>query len=426
MSLRRSTALRDALHEWVNEGLITAESASTITVRYELDREAVWYKSTSFMIGLVASILVTAGLVLLISENWHHLSVPIRMLTGIIPWLAAAILTIRATYYQPQTTDHKPPTTDHKPRTAEAWGFLASLLFGVNIFLQAQIFHLSGYWPTAIMWWAAGSLAMGAVLRSPSIIALSQILALIWIDNETGYQHFTPTVFAGVALIAAASMQRLTRLTATGLIALLCWALYHAWNGITAPELGFNIVLIYMVLGVLAIALYEWAEPISRRFRTTMVHILSAWTLLMALIASTTDAADDVWLGHGDWLTATVALIASGLLLVVRRDIIAYGLSAVVLWTIGWSFLTPDPWLTISVAGLNLILFGTAVFMLWSGIKHAKKSDFMSALVLVTALAFARFLDYFEDYVLGAVVFMSAGILLFLANTFWNRRYAKH
>lgn len=419
MSLRRSTALRDALRQWVSEGLITEESALTLTERYELDREAVWYKSTSFMIGLVASILVAAGFVLLISENWHHLSVPVRMLTGIIPWLASAILTIRA-------TNHKPSTTHHQPRTAEAWGFLTSLLFGVNIFLQAQIFHLGGYWPTAIMWWAAGSLAMGAVLRSPSIIALSQILALIWIENETIYQHFTPAVFAGVALIAAASMQQLTRLTATGLIALLCWSLFHAWNGMVTTELHPNVVIMWMVFGVLAIALYEWAEPISRQFRTSMVNVLSAWTLLMALIASTTDVADDVWLGHGDWFMATVALIAAGLLLVVRRDIIAYGLSAVVLWAVGWSFFTPDPWLTISVAGLNLIMFGTAVFMMWSGIKHANKSDFMSALVLVTALAFARFLDYFEDYVLGAVVFMSAGILLFLANTFWNRRYAKH
>jgi hypothetical protein len=78
----------------------------------------------------------------------------------------------------------------------------------------------------------------------------------------------------------------------------------------------------------------------------------------------------------------------------------------------------------LAVTGLNLILFGAAVVMLWSGIKYARKAEFMTALVVVIALAFARFLDYFENYMLGALVFMSAGVLLFLANMFWNRRYA--
>lgn len=418
MSLRRSSALRDAVHEWEREGLISAEAASTISARYELDHDAVWYKNTSFMIGVVASILVSAGMILLISENWHHLSIPVRMLTGIIPWLATAILTIRA-------TNHQPPTTDHQPRAAEAWGFLTSLLFGVNIFLQAQIFHLGGYWPTAIMWWAAGSLAMGVVLRSPSIIALSQLLALIWIDNETSYHHFTPTVLAGVALIAAASMQRLTRLTATGLIALLCWALFHAWSGLIIEEQYPKVVMMMIVLSTLAIALFEWAEPISRTFRTTMTRIVGAFTLLMTLIVSTVDTANHLWLGHGDWFAASLGVVACALLLVVRRDVIAYGLAGAVLWTVLCSFLTVDPWLPLAVTGMNLILFGAAVVMLWSGIKRAQKGDFMTALVVVIALAFARFLDYFEDYMLGALVFMSAGVLLFLANLFWNRRYAK-
>lgn len=411
MSLRRSSALRDAVHEWEREGLISAEAASTISARYELDHDAVWYKNTSFMIGMVASILVSAGLILLISENWHHLSIPVRMLTGIIPWLAAASLTLRA--------------TSHEPRAAEAWGFLTSLLFGVNIFLQAQIFHLGGYWPTAIMWWAAGSLAMGVVLRSPSIIALSQLLALIWIDNETSYHHFTPTVLAGVALIAAASMQRLTRLTATGLIALLCWAIFHAWRGLVAERYYTNEVVMLIALSTLAIALFEWAEPISRTYRTVMTRIVSAFTLLMALIVSTFDGDTNLWLGHGDWFAASLGVVACALLLVIRRDVITYGLAGAVLWTIVCSFLTVDPWLPLAVTGMNLILFGAAVIMLWSGIKFAHKGDFMTALVVVIALAFARFLDYFEDYMLGALVFMSAGVLLFLANLFWNRRYAK-
>lgn len=425
MSLRRSSALRDAVYEWEREGLISAEAASTISARYELDHDAVWYKNTSFMIGVVASILVSAGLILLISENWHHLSVPVRMLTGIIPWLATAILTIRA-------TNHQPPTTDHQPRTAEAWGFLTSLLFGVNIFLQAQIFHLGGYWPTAIMWWAAGSLAMGAVLRSPSIIALSQVLALIWIDNETSYQHFTPTVLVGVALIAAASMQRLTRLTATGLIALLCWALFHTWRGMILSEpriaikaTNFEEFMILVALGGLAIALFTWAEPISRSFRNRMIKVISAVVLLMALIASASKAANNVWLEHGDWFTSVLALLGCALLLIGKRDTFSYGVCAVILMLTIGSHATVDPWLPSAVTTLNLILFGTAIAFLWSGIKHARKAEFMTGLIVVIALAFARFLDYFEDYMLGALVFMSAGVLLFLANLFWNRRYAK-
>lgn len=411
MALHRSSVFREALSQWVAEGLVSPDAAQTLTSRYELDRESPWYRNTSFMIGLVASALVSAGLVLFISENWHNLPIPVRMLTGIIPWLAAAILTIRATSHEPRAT-------------SQAWGFLTSLLFGVNIFLQAQIFHLGGFWPTALLWWSAGTLAVGYALSSASIIALAQGLGILWINSLTTYDQYSPIVLVGTAVIATATVGKLTRTTTTGLIALICWTLAHVWGALEFQ--GMEVIAFWSTLALLAIALYQWAEPISRRFRDIMSVLLGGWVVILTLIVSTSTSAATVLLSHGDWFTGVLAALAISLLLVVRRDVWTYGISLLVAWLVASSLLPSDAWAETVSIGINVILFGMSVMLMWAGIKHARKTEFMTAMILIIAHAFTRFTDYFDDYLIGAVVFMAAGIVLFVANTLWNRRYATH
>ena len=77
MSLNRSSSLREELPKWVDEGLISRESADVLAERYELSADDPWYKKTSFYISLVAAILGSMGVVLVVSENWDHLPIPV-------------------------------------------------------------------------------------------------------------------------------------------------------------------------------------------------------------------------------------------------------------------------------------------------------------------------------------------------------------
>jgi uncharacterized membrane protein len=65
--------------------------------------------------------------------------------------------------------------------------FAGCLVFGANIGLTAQIFHISGEWYGAFGAWALGSLGMAWAIRSRSIGTLTVIVALTWFfgfDND--------------------------------------------------------------------------------------------------------------------------------------------------------------------------------------------------------------------------------------------------
>ena len=80
----------------------------------------------------------------------------------------------------------------------------------------------------------------------------------------------------------------------------------------------------------------------------------------------------------------------------------------------------------IAVYGVNVLLLATAIAMVWSGMKNMHKLDFMSGLVLIIVLALSRYGDYFNDYLVGAGIFVGSGILLFAANLYWRKLYATH
>lgn len=411
MALRRSAELRAALVEWQHEGLVTTNAVDVITKRYDLDRPPQWFRSSTFMIGLVAALLVTAGLVLFISDHWNDMGTVARMLTGIVPWFASVVMLLRA-------------TATGRMRQAEGWAFLASLLFGVNIFLQAQIFHLSGYWPTGVMWWALGTLAMAIAVRSAAVLTLAQILTVSWIGSETSNDHFTPLIVIALVGIGISMRYMLTATTLLGGVAVLCWSIYHLW--LTTFAFSFSGFLedkqagMVFTLAMLAIACFELAQPVSRRFRDVMISLVWVPMLIMLLVTSSTSHSD---MTRSDEMIAGTALIAIAAFLFARRDVIGIAWSVLMA---AYSILIYQPssvqWTLLPIV-INILLFVLPGVMIGHALSVRKKSEFMWALLVIVALAFARFMDYFDDYLMGALVFTGAGILLFVANLFWNRRH---
>lgn len=79
-------------------------------------------------------------------------------------------------------------------------------LFGVNIMLIGQMYHLSGDPPGAVLLWGAGALLAALALPSPPALGLAIILAALWsgmrvIETEAAHLWFLP-VWALLALSA--------------------------------------------------------------------------------------------------------------------------------------------------------------------------------------------------------------------------------
>jgi len=153
LNFKGSQKLKKEIVEWVNENIITSKQADILYKRYELLKEAPYYLRSNFILRGVALVLAGLGLLLLISENWNQFGILIRMSIAAIPMLISYMLGFKFLY-------------ENKKDEAELAFFFGSITFGINIFLQAQIFHISAYYPNGILWWMIGVLPMAIFFKS--------------------------------------------------------------------------------------------------------------------------------------------------------------------------------------------------------------------------------------------------------------------
>ena len=91
------------------------------------------------------------------------------------------------------------------PAFAHAAILVGVALFGAGIMLVAQMYHIEGNPPGAVLVWALGALLAGVVLRSEPALALAMLLIGLWSGwtmTDTGEVHWA--FIAGWGAVAAA------------------------------------------------------------------------------------------------------------------------------------------------------------------------------------------------------------------------------
>jgi uncharacterized membrane protein len=99
-------------------------------------------------------------------------------------------------------------------------------MFGAGIMLIAQMFHIEGHPPGAVLVWALGALAAGALLKSNPALALAMVLMGVWSGWETsdsyGQVHWS-FLLGWAAVTAAIAWQRWVPGLHLAAIALSIW-----------------------------------------------------------------------------------------------------------------------------------------------------------------------------------------------------------
>ena len=100
------------------------------------------------------------------------------------------------------------------PTFAHAAILAGVAIFGAGIMLIAQMFHIEGHPPDAVLTWALGALAAGVILQSKPALALAMLLVCLWSGWETtdrrGEVHWAFLLGWG-AVTAAIAWQRWVR-----------------------------------------------------------------------------------------------------------------------------------------------------------------------------------------------------------------------
>lgn len=152
-------------------GLITAEQRDRIIQQFNL-REGTRFMTILVFLGAV---LITAGIVLLISANWDEIHRAVKIGGGVLLMIGAHGLG----YYLRSTSGAY-------PKAGEALHMAGSILFLANIALVGQIYNLSADPAGAFLVWSIGIAALPWILNSAAQFILLLVGMGIWFCMELG------------------------------------------------------------------------------------------------------------------------------------------------------------------------------------------------------------------------------------------------
>jgi uncharacterized membrane protein len=192
MSNKFRAALRNELAIWINKGIVTEETAKQLSSAYELDN--LRHESTrllSAVIFTIGGLLLGGGLISFVAANWEVIPTPMKLAL-----LLSALLGLHSVGFWLR---HSTNWT----RLGHALIFCGCLVFGANIGLVAQIFHISSNWYGGFGAWALGSLVMAWAIRSWIIGVLALGTSFIWF---VGFQIDREHLASAYPLLLAVSL----------------------------------------------------------------------------------------------------------------------------------------------------------------------------------------------------------------------------
>lgn len=349
--------LERQVEAWREKGWVTEAGARAI--HEELDRGSARF-GLSGVLAVLGATLLAFGVMMFVAANWQEMPRLARLglLVGGI-WAAyglAAWLYVR-----------------NHPVFGHAAVLLGSAIFGGSIMLIAQMYHIEGHPPGAVLWWGIGTALAALVFRSNPAYALAIGLAGLWGSWETSFANtlYWPYLVFWAALFLALTVTTRWR---TG---------YH----------------------LLAIS-------------------LSGFVILIGYLTK---------IGEGHWLTLGIGLAVMALMLALRDPIdrvlavsrpgAAYGLAVAfaALFTIQfidgnlWGSYGTDPWLAHN--GMPLWVLGAATLLLLvAGLVAAAMTDNRGLMwVAYIALSMELLGIYFKTFgtlLDTSLFFLIAGVLV--------------
>ena len=170
----------EKLHE---AGLITGEQRDKILAHFNLKEDG----GNKFLaiVSIIGAVLITAGVILLISAHWNGIPHGVKIATGILLMLGAHAIgwwssTLRSS---PATEDGREAHGKYR-KTGEALHLIGSGLFLANIALIGQIYNIVSRPPNAFLLWWVGIAALPWLLRSKAQHVLLLLAFGIWFGLE--------------------------------------------------------------------------------------------------------------------------------------------------------------------------------------------------------------------------------------------------
>ncbi len=368
---------------WRRDGLITGPQARAIMIRYGLS----WAETDesrrrgrlSNVVMTLGALLTGIGVIIFVASNWDQIGRVARVVL-----LVATLASVYAAAVWANWRQH--------PLLSASLVFLGSLIFGANVFIVAQTYHVNAGSPQLLLFWAAGALASAYTAGSRPSMYLGVLCLLLWyVFQLVDWDTFSRGSEAA-ALSAAAFLP-------LGLLGFNLGAIHRSYPGLRRFAGAFaNIGVITMFIGLLAFSFAEvWrslgADSTERTSGGSFQPILA------------------VYVGFSVAALFSLALVA--MRLGATRQTMVHGMGVVLIWlssllVVFHPFDSPGAY----ALAFNLVLLATVIWGVGLGIWMRQEPLINLSLIFFALQVMARYFDFFFALFDRSLVFIGAGVLL--------------
>ncbi len=429
--LQHAARFKEEIDAWVAEGIISESQAQELMRRYELDVPPPWYMQSGWLLRGIGLLVVAVGILLLIAENWQHLPVVVQMLIGLLPLVASYAVAWRK-------------QAEGKIQQAELAMLFATLLLGVNIWLQAQIFHISAYYPDGLLWWIIGALPVIFWFGNKILHFLFTALACVWLGIQFEYEQFSLWAIPIVGLLLYMEYLKPNAWTLVACIALGLWfflglLIYEVRHFRQGNWGESNIAVMFAAdYSLLFLLIFQriksnygeraaWLlEALSMLFIAGLFFVLTFEAPLQELVRSSAGASLPLTV----WGMTVATLGFTAFTIVQSKGVLPY-FAAFVLILICYlipSFtlsheedrsISTDTYLILTNTGF--VLFAVAHIVSAIAVTQ-QKGTFMSGIFFLMVWLLGRYLALVEDYVTTAIMFIAFGAGIYYLSSWWDKR----
>lgn len=428
--------LADQLPDWLAAGILNEAQADALRQRYQLDTLGSETHGRFWMVIYVfGALLIGLGVIALVGSSWPFLPATIKVVLLLGAMIAVYALGYRWRY-----------APGHRPGLGHAMELLGVLLFGANIGLFGQIFHLDGSYTAGFGIWALGATAMAYATGSAPIATLALLAAFnafAW--DRLGTTGLGERLFQ-IGSLAAIGLPFSVWRRSLPVFALTLLGIAFAYTIMTVgresmvllsggiPALG----VLYFAVGVLLLArgqrlgMARVAMILGVLILVTQLYVLSFWGATRGLMDELQRRSEDreALLVAGFTLlfaTGTAAAAARPALRDATIRPLAATLAGVAALTLLLTLAGSDGLLTLA-ANLGLVVLGGV--LVWTGVVREARSGYWGGVLLLALLLLTRFMEYDTGLLIKGVAFIAAGLAVLYSGAkfegYLDRRRKSH
>jgi len=434
--MRFSRQLRNESQHWVTQGLIDSATRQGILDLYPEKS----YSATQILFS-IAVVFMGFSLFLLLSANWQSLGQMVQFCTV----LGALCVNLGLVYWFEQKG---------KQQTAETLAFLSCFVFGIGIWLTAQIFHLSSHFPNGVLLWALGIAPMVYIYPK-----MAFVLFLSWLVNGTLILELKhPMHYCLFYLPFQALLLYLVRswptypyqLLLSWYIGLILWvanfsqALIYphfpgfGWYFQTLFCSAFSLFSVSLLLSS-AKGSMDQGQNLLKKCMPLVFFLLLLLSFYDVMYANLNNENRPIlpylilWCVHFSIQFVCIILpqlpnlndyFVQERITSIRLSCLSLGVNLLIALStllVHFNWFSESDMSVILIICINLLLFITGIRLIRAGVQQGEVYWFQSGIGILLALGFCRYLSLIGDYITSSILFFVAALALYYSAVFWEK-----